>query len=152
MILNFCSYVQWVPGSDVLVAQNRNSLCVWYNIEAPERVTMSSIRVRRCQEAQVCRFNSLALQEGSMWRPCGVLYPPPTIAMIKLARETFTPSPYWHGLQNYPCLCFLTLCCIPRDEATFPWPWDYINSPYGILCSLCSCSWPFKIPPFSNYT
>ncbi|KAM7325225.1 hypothetical protein ACRRTK_015478 [Alexandromys fortis] len=52
MILNFCSYVQWVPGSDVLVAQNRNSLCVWYNIEAPERVTMSSIRVRWCQEAQ----------------------------------------------------------------------------------------------------
>lgn len=45
MILNFCSYVQWVPGSDVLVAQNRNNLCVWYNIEAPERVTTSSIRV-----------------------------------------------------------------------------------------------------------
>nr|XP_039330556.1 intraflagellar transport protein 172 homolog isoform X2 [Saimiri boliviensis boliviensis] len=44
MILNFCSYVQWVPGSDVLVAQNRNSLCVWYNIEAPERVTMFTIR------------------------------------------------------------------------------------------------------------
>lgn len=44
MILNFCSYVQWVPGSDVLVAQNRNNLCVWYNIEAPERVTTSSIR------------------------------------------------------------------------------------------------------------
>lgn len=47
MILNFCSYVQWVPGSDVLVAQNRNSLCVWYNIEAPERVTMTSIKVCR---------------------------------------------------------------------------------------------------------
>uniref|UniRef100_A0A2K6G5V0 Intraflagellar transport protein 172 homolog n=1 Tax=Propithecus coquereli TaxID=379532 RepID=A0A2K6G5V0_PROCO len=44
MILNFCSYVQWVPGSDVLVAQNRSNLCVWYNIEAPERVTISSIR------------------------------------------------------------------------------------------------------------
>ena len=62
MILNFCSYVQWVPGSDVLVAQNRNSLCVWYNIEAPERVTMSSIRVCWYQEAQMCRSNSLALQ------------------------------------------------------------------------------------------
>ena len=49
MILNFCSYVQWVPGSDVLVAQNRNSLCVWYNIEAPEKVTTSSLRVHRCQ-------------------------------------------------------------------------------------------------------
>uniref|UniRef100_A0A2K6MV73 Intraflagellar transport protein 172 homolog n=1 Tax=Rhinopithecus bieti TaxID=61621 RepID=A0A2K6MV73_RHIBE len=44
MILNFCSYVQWVPGSDVLVAQNRNSMCVWYNIEAPETVTMFTIR------------------------------------------------------------------------------------------------------------
>lgn len=45
MILNLCSYVQWVPGSDVMVAQNQNTLSVWYNIEAPERVTMSSIRV-----------------------------------------------------------------------------------------------------------
>uniref|UniRef100_F6S4V7 Intraflagellar transport protein 172 homolog n=1 Tax=Ornithorhynchus anatinus TaxID=9258 RepID=F6S4V7_ORNAN len=44
MILNFCSFVQWVPGSDVLVAQNRNSLCVWYNIEAPERVTMFPLK------------------------------------------------------------------------------------------------------------
>ncbi|XP_069461553.1 intraflagellar transport protein 172 homolog isoform X2 [Ambystoma mexicanum] len=43
-ILNYCSYVQWVPGSDVVVAQNRNSLCVWYNIDAPERVTMFPIK------------------------------------------------------------------------------------------------------------
>ncbi|BFY99323.1 hypothetical protein BsWGS_02362 [Bradybaena similaris] len=43
-ILNYCSYVQWVPGSDVVVAQNRGSLCVWYNIEAPERVTMVPIK------------------------------------------------------------------------------------------------------------
>ncbi|XP_062822761.1 intraflagellar transport protein 172 homolog isoform X1 [Anolis carolinensis] len=39
-ILSYCSYVQWVPGSDVVVAQNRNNLCVWYNIDTPERVTM----------------------------------------------------------------------------------------------------------------
>nr|XP_020664000.1 intraflagellar transport protein 172 homolog [Pogona vitticeps] len=39
-ILSYCSYVQWVPGSDVVVAQNRSSLCVWYNIDTPERVTM----------------------------------------------------------------------------------------------------------------
>merc|ERR1719239_642832 len=43
-ILNYCSYVQWVPGSEVVVAQNRGNLCVWYNIEAPERVTMVSIK------------------------------------------------------------------------------------------------------------
>lgn len=44
-ILSYCSYVQWVPGSDVVVAQNRNSLCVWYNIDTPERVTMFPMKV-----------------------------------------------------------------------------------------------------------
>ncbi|XP_064911402.1 intraflagellar transport protein 172 homolog isoform X1 [Columba livia] len=43
-ILNYCSYVQWVPGSDVVVAQNRNNLCIWYNIDAPERVTMFPLK------------------------------------------------------------------------------------------------------------
>lgn len=43
-ILNYCSYVQWVPGSDVVVAQNRSSLCVWYNIDSPERVSMFPIK------------------------------------------------------------------------------------------------------------
>lgn len=38
-LLSFCEYVQWVPMSDVVVAQNRENLCVWYNIEAPEKVT-----------------------------------------------------------------------------------------------------------------
>ena len=42
-LLNFCTYVQWVPGSDVVVAQNRNSLCVWYNIHAPDQITMQDI-------------------------------------------------------------------------------------------------------------
>ncbi|KAL5017204.1 hypothetical protein ScPMuIL_006793 [Solemya velum] len=43
-ILNYCSYVQWVPDSDVVVAQNRGNLCVWYNIDAPERVTMFPLK------------------------------------------------------------------------------------------------------------
>lgn len=43
-ILNYCSYVQWVPGSDVIVAQSRDSLCIWYNIDAPERVTMFPLK------------------------------------------------------------------------------------------------------------
>ena len=38
-LLSFSSYVQWVPNSDVVVAQNRGNLCVWYHIEAPEKVT-----------------------------------------------------------------------------------------------------------------
>jgi len=37
--------LQWVPGSDVVVAQNRSNMCVWYNIDAAERVTMFPIKV-----------------------------------------------------------------------------------------------------------
>ncbi|VDN19237.1 unnamed protein product [Cylicostephanus goldi] len=29
-LLNFCTYVQWVPASDVVVAQSGNTLHVWY--------------------------------------------------------------------------------------------------------------------------
>ena len=43
-ILNYCTYVQWIPGSDVVVAQSRDNMCVWYNIDAPERVTMLPIK------------------------------------------------------------------------------------------------------------
>ncbi|XP_069742704.1 intraflagellar transport protein 172 homolog isoform X3 [Narcine bancroftii] len=43
-ILNYCTYVQWVPGSDVAVAQNRGNLCVWYNIDSPERITMFPLK------------------------------------------------------------------------------------------------------------
>ncbi|KAJ3078604.1 hypothetical protein HK102_004372, partial [Quaeritorhiza haematococci] len=43
-LLHFCSYVQWVPNSDVVVAQSRNNLCIWYSIDSPERVTMFPIK------------------------------------------------------------------------------------------------------------
>jgi len=43
-LLHFCSYVQWVPNSDVVVAQSRNNLCIWYSIDSPDRVTMFPIK------------------------------------------------------------------------------------------------------------
>jgi intraflagellar transport protein 172 len=43
-LLNYCSYVQWVPDSDVVVAQNRSNLCVWYSIEHPERTFILQIK------------------------------------------------------------------------------------------------------------
>jgi intraflagellar transport protein 172 len=43
-ILNYCTYVQWVPGSDVVVAQTRDQMAVFYNIEAAERVTLMPIK------------------------------------------------------------------------------------------------------------
>jgi intraflagellar transport protein 172 len=33
-----------VPNSDVVVAQSRNNLCIWYSIAYPERVTMFPIK------------------------------------------------------------------------------------------------------------
>jgi intraflagellar transport protein 172 len=44
-LLTFCSYVQWVPESDVIVAQNRTNLCIWYSIDKPEQVTIFNIKV-----------------------------------------------------------------------------------------------------------
>ena len=43
-LLNYCKYVNWVPGSDVVVAQNRSNICVWYSIEEPDKVTMHAIK------------------------------------------------------------------------------------------------------------
>ena len=43
-LLPYCSYVQWVPGSDVVVAQSRNTLCVWYSINAPDQQTTINIK------------------------------------------------------------------------------------------------------------
>ncbi|RWS27118.1 Wimple/ift172-like protein, partial [Leptotrombidium deliense] len=35
VLLNVCGFVQWVPGSDVIVAQSRDKLYVWYDISKP---------------------------------------------------------------------------------------------------------------------
>ena len=43
-LLNYCKYVSWVPNSDVVVAQNRQNLCVWYSIEEPDKKTMYNIK------------------------------------------------------------------------------------------------------------
>ena len=43
-LLNYCDFVAWVPDSDVVVAQNRDNLCVWYSIEEPDKMTMYSIK------------------------------------------------------------------------------------------------------------
>ena len=37
-------FLNRVPDSDVVVAQNRNNLCVWYNINAPDKVSTHKIK------------------------------------------------------------------------------------------------------------
>ncbi|TPX43982.1 hypothetical protein SeMB42_g04483 [Synchytrium endobioticum] len=43
-LLSFCSYVSWVPNSDVVVAQTRGNLCIWYAIDHPERITTFPVK------------------------------------------------------------------------------------------------------------
>ncbi|KAH8356732.1 hypothetical protein KR084_006478, partial [Drosophila pseudotakahashii] len=43
-LLSNISFVQWVPQSDVVVAQSNSNLAIWYNIDLPEHVTMQSVR------------------------------------------------------------------------------------------------------------
>ena len=54
---NFCFLFQWVPLSDVVVAQNRNNLCIWYNIDAPEKVTMFPLKVSQGQAWRCSHFS-----------------------------------------------------------------------------------------------
>lgn len=43
-LLSNISFVQWVPQSDVVVAQSNNNLAVWYNIDLPEHMNLLPIR------------------------------------------------------------------------------------------------------------
>lgn len=35
VLLTFCGFVQWVPGSDVIVAQSKDKLYIWYDFTKP---------------------------------------------------------------------------------------------------------------------
>ncbi|VDN86475.1 unnamed protein product [Brugia pahangi] len=43
-LLDYCSYVQWVPNSDVIVAQSIDQLCIWYQAENPDEMVMIPIK------------------------------------------------------------------------------------------------------------
>ncbi|KAH8278227.1 hypothetical protein KR044_002922 [Drosophila immigrans] len=43
-LLSNISFVQWVPQSDVVVAQSNSNLAIWYNIDLPEHVTLQTMR------------------------------------------------------------------------------------------------------------
>ncbi len=53
ILLHYCTYVQWVPDSDVVVAQFRSNMCVWYNIHAPDRVTLHEVKGDICGIARM---------------------------------------------------------------------------------------------------
>ena len=64
-ILNYCTFVQWIPNSDVIVAQSRDNMCVWYNIDAPERVTMLPIKGDIVDVVREDGKTEVVVQEGT---------------------------------------------------------------------------------------
>ncbi len=44
ILLNFCGFVQWVPNTDVLVAQDQTNLYVWYHIDDFENYKILPIK------------------------------------------------------------------------------------------------------------
>ena len=63
-IMNYCTFVQWVPGSDVVVAQSRENMGIWYNIDAPERVTLLPIKGDIVDIAREDGKTEVIVQEG----------------------------------------------------------------------------------------
>ena len=43
-LLNYCTFASWVIGSEVVVAQSKSILYVWYSIEDPDKVTLYDIK------------------------------------------------------------------------------------------------------------
>ncbi|XP_018345065.1 PREDICTED: intraflagellar transport protein 172 homolog [Trachymyrmex septentrionalis] len=44
LLVTGVSFASWVTGSDVVVAQTGQTLAVWYNVDAPEAITLTSIK------------------------------------------------------------------------------------------------------------
>eukprot|EP00762_Andalucia_godoyi_P003650 ANDGO_00724.mRNA.1 Intraflagellar transport protein 172 len=63
-LLHYCGYVQWVPNADVVVAQNRGDLCVWYDIDAPDRVTVVGIKGDVVDISRVDGTTEVTVDEG----------------------------------------------------------------------------------------
>ena len=60
----YASYAQWVPNSDVVVAQNRQNLCVWYSLESPDRVVTVAIKGEVEDIERVGGKTSVVVDEG----------------------------------------------------------------------------------------
>ena len=49
-LLNFCGFVQWIPNSEVLVAQERKNICVWYNVDDPDKMKIIKEMLKKLEE------------------------------------------------------------------------------------------------------
>ncbi len=48
----YCGFVQWVPSSDVVVAQCKEKLYIWYDFARPEVVTLGGGEFNEAREIE----------------------------------------------------------------------------------------------------
>ena len=63
-LLHHCSYVQWVPNSDVVVAQSRRTLHVYYSIDQPSDVKLTAIQGDIEQIVRTAGHTEVIVDEG----------------------------------------------------------------------------------------
>lgn len=61
---SFANYAQWVPDADVVVAQNRTNLLVWYNIDQTEQLTTIPIKGDVLQIERANGATTVTVDEG----------------------------------------------------------------------------------------
>lgn len=57
---------QWVPSSDVVVAQNKGSLCVWYNVDHPGEFTELETRGLAFDVIRSQKETVILVQDGTI--------------------------------------------------------------------------------------
>lgn len=126
-LLSFSSYVQWVPNSDVVVAQNRSNLCVWYHIDAPERVTVVPIKGEVEDIERSGGRTEVVVDEGM------------NTVSYEVRATTATVCSYWRcsSLSTPLSLLSLLLTRVLSQYALTLYP---LNRIYIYVCSLCNLS------------
>ncbi|KAJ8664577.1 hypothetical protein QAD02_006239, partial [Eretmocerus hayati] len=64
LLLSGTTFVSWIPGSDVVVAQSGSNVAVWYNIDAPDSPNLIPVRGESVGVSRANGRTSLLVDEG----------------------------------------------------------------------------------------
>jgi intraflagellar transport protein 172 len=65
ILLNYCNFVQWIPETQVLVAQENKNLCIWYNIEDISNIKTITIKGTVEEVRKSDNKTEVLVEEGS---------------------------------------------------------------------------------------
>jgi intraflagellar transport protein 172 len=65
ILLNFCNFVQWIPDTQVLVAQENKNLSIWYNIEDISNIKTITVKGNIEEIKKKDNKTEVLVEEGS---------------------------------------------------------------------------------------